>query len=300
MDKVFEKLKQNFGLRGKHILILEAIKDEKLNAKQICDKTSIPQGRIYAYLNDLLENKIINRTPKKPYVYSISNLNKNVINFMKQKMDVMVEAQSEVMDMMKGPGIEQVEIVNNSKKFTEVHLRMITESKVLKYISLHTSLPYVMYPFEFDDFIKLRRAVVKNRPTITFFDHNNATLIHKTYLDAFKKGKKMIVVFEKQSWENHLNVVRSLGREFFDRWKRQVLDNFEKYNIQVYIIDEYLPMQVDVNERRVNFSVRHLGIITGVVLLSNEVTKFYNQFFDQTCKRAKLLKPILIKAQFKK
>ena len=262
MEELLRKLKENFGLDDKHIFILKILSNENLNAKQICHKAKIPQGRIYDYLNFLIENNLVERTHKKPFKYSVGDLNEKVMGFMKRKVDNLVEAQSDVIDIMSGAAMNYFERITDSKKFTQVHLSMITEAKkTFNYISLHTSFPYVMYPFERDSFVKLRQAIVKNRPTITSFDPNVALLIRKTYLEAFEKGKDITVVFEKKSFDFHVKVIKKLGKKFLDEWKKSISEQFEKYNLKAFVLDEYLPMQIDVNERKVNNSLRHHNII---------------------------------------
>ncbi|MBW2963578.1 helix-turn-helix domain-containing protein [Candidatus Woesearchaeota archaeon] len=301
MEQIFKKLQNHFNLNSKHILILGSLQHESLDAKQICAKTNIPQGRIYYYLNYLVEKQLVEKTTKKPFLYSFSNVNQNIIGFMKQRIDKMLQAQGEVMDMMKGPSLDHFERITDTKKFTETHLNMISESKeFFNYVSLHTSFPYVLYSFnDLNNFIKMREAIAKSRPTITFFDTQIAILVYKTYLAALEKGIKMRVVFEKQSFDYHIKVIKKkLGKKFFEKWKKEVLEQFDKYNIQAYVLEEYLPIQIDINERRVNLVLRHLGIINGMVIGSHEITDLYTKIFAQTCQRAKNVLPLIKKLNF--
>ncbi len=298
METVYTKLQETFGLNDKHILILKALKHDGLGAKKICEKTKIPQGRIYEYLNHLIDNKLVEKTHKKPFTYSVYDLNYNVIGFMKHKMENMLRAQTEVMDLMKGSGLDYVDIVNSSTKFTQMHLAMIAEAKSLKYISLHNSFPYALYPLEQSKFIKMRKAIVDSRPTITSFDGQMALLVFRTYKDALTQGKEIHVVLEKSSFDFHVNIIKGMGKKFFDYWKDTMIEQSKNYNIKAYVLDEYIPMQIDVNDRRVNISMRHLGVTSGVVIHSKDVVKFYSKIFDQNCKRAEDILPLIKKLKF--
>jgi predicted transcriptional regulator len=139
----------------------------------------------------------------------------------------------------------------------------------------------------------MRRAVVNSRPTITFFDTNIALLVYKTYKESLEKGKEMNVIFEKNSFDYHIKVIKKLGRRFAADWKKSVLDQFEHYNIKAYVIDEYLPMQMDINERRVNLSLRHHDIINGIVIQGSDIVELYNKVFNQHLKRARSVIPLI-------
>lgn len=285
MTFLFEKLKEKFGLNSKHVDILEALKDQKLDAKNICKKTGIMQGMIYNHLNFLIENKLIERSSKKPFTYSIVNLNMNVIGFMKNRIDEMLNAQLEVMDTMKGPGLDYFERINDSRRYTQMHLTMLSESKEFNYVSIHGSFPYMMYPMDYENFMKIRKAIVKKRQTITSYDPKIAMLTFNSYKEAMEKGTKIIGVFEQRSFDFHVKIIKQMG--FFNDWRKIILNQFAKYNIKVYVANEYLPMQMDINEKRVSVSVRHFGIVNGIVLFNDEITRFYKQIFDENRKRAK-------------
>ena len=294
-DPLLEKLKENFNLDEKHVLILEILHtNDGFNAKQICEKTQIPLGRIYDYLNYLLKNKLIQRSHKKPFLYSIADLNENVIGFMKKRVDNLVGAQSEIMDMMKKSELGYFERITSTKKFTHVHLSMISETKkAFNSISLHTSFPYMLYPYKRDMFLKLRKSIAGSRPTITFFDPQVALLVYKTYLEAFEKGKEFNLIFEKKSFDFHVKIIKKLGKSYFNEWKKTVIEQFKKYNIRGFVIDEYLPLQMDVNEKRVNIILRHHSIINGIVIYGRDITELYNQIFMQHKLRAKDVLPLI-------
>jgi len=300
MNQILAKLKEDYGLDDRHIAVIDALTIHgKMDAKKICDVTSITPGRIYNYLNFLIGNKLIIRTGKRPFEYEATEINEHILEFTKNKIDALLESQYQLVELMGKNVTEHFDRITSSIKFTQTHLSMISETKkAIKYISLHTAFPYVLYPFDKDAFIKLRKAVVQSRPTITSYDPMMTLLVRKTYLDALDAGKEMIVIFEKMSWEYHLKVIKSFGRTFFNFWKKSLLKQFADYKIKAYFIDEYLPMQIDINERRVNLSFRHYDIINGIVISGRDITDLYNQVFDQHLSRSKDILPILSRVKY--
>ena len=70
-------------------------------------------------------------------------------------------------------------------------------------------------------------------------------------------------------------------------------------NLKIYVIDEYTPFQIDLNEYKVNISFRHEKIINGIIIRGKEITELYSKVFEQHKLRAKNILPILQKANYK-
>ena len=184
-------LRKEFGIREKEISILRAIEASKLSAKQICDATGIPKGRVYEHLNSLLEKGLIERSAKKPYSYFISDTRGNILVFMKERIDSMVKAQSEIIEMMEKAGGEHIEKIESSEKFTYTHLNMISSSNDFRMIGVHDSFPYFLYPASFNDFLRLRNLISSKRATISFTDPERILYVYKTYKKAAKEKRKI-------------------------------------------------------------------------------------------------------------
>ncbi len=297
MQELYSTLKNAFNLGDKHILILKVLKDEKLDAKEISKKTEIPYGRIYNYLNELLHFKLVEKTTKKPSLYFISNLNENVVSFMRGKIGEQLKAQSEIMHLLSTfGGGGHVGLIDNSEQFTDNHINMITESHVFHMMSVHDSFPYIIYPEKFEDFFKLRQMITKHRATITDADLDTTLLMYRTYLDALKKGKKLIVIFEKASFDMHMKLIKSkLGAKFLKKMLAGAIERLVKYQVDVYVTDEYTTMQMDLSETRVVLCLRYLGTVNGISIFDSNVTKFFNHVFEQKIKESQPVLPLLKK-----
>ena len=68
MEKLIKELGENFNLSGKELMILESLLNQNLSSEQISDKTKIPLGRIYSYLNNLVKLKLIEKQTQLPEI----------------------------------------------------------------------------------------------------------------------------------------------------------------------------------------------------------------------------------------
>jgi predicted transcriptional regulator len=288
MEDVYSILRKEFGLKEKHIIIMKALEGRRLRADKLCKATDIPQGRIYEYLNDLVEFGVVEKEGKKPATYTISDIKKNMVWFTKQRIDSMLHAQAEIMDTLKQQKRDAVEFVDGAYKFTQTHMHMLGESKKFKYMSVHGSFPYVFYPSGVNDFIKVREIVSHSRRTMLHSGSGTALLIYRAYMDALKAGKSISVLCEKEAFDFHMALFRKwLGRQRFRKVIQDVIKNFENLNVEAHVIDEYNPMQIDVNERQVCLSINYIGITNGILISSKQAVNFMNQVFDERVNRAK-------------
>lgn len=292
----YNALKQEFGIKDKEISILKAVVNAKLTAKKICDATGIPQGRIYEHLNNLLSKGLIERSPKKPFIYFVANARQNVLLFMKDKIDGMVKAQSEVIEMMEKTGGEHIERIESGEGFTYTHLNMISSSKNFTMIGVHGSFPYFLYPANFNDFMKLRNLISSKRTTISFTDPERTLYVYKTYKKAENEKRKVTVIFEAETFLSHMDMIKKgLGKPFLRKMIDDGINRIKSGAGNVYIINEHLPFQIDVNERSVGVSIKHKGLTNGLLIYSSDAVKMYSNVIEQHKKRAKSLLPILQK-----
>ncbi|MFT4303996.1 MAG: helix-turn-helix domain-containing protein [Candidatus Woesearchaeota archaeon] len=299
--QIIEKLQQNFGLDKRQALILKVlISNKEMSAKDLSKTTGITMGRLYEQLSILEEVKIIERIGRRPFKFRTINLDEKVIDFTQSKIRKMLKSQADILEIVNETKSTVFDRINDSKKFTYEHLNMISESKkTIKYISLHTSFPFLMYPMDINKFEQLRKIIVNKRMTITFYDHYITRMIFNTYYDALKEGKSFEVIFELSSLISHMEIIASQGEFFFKNWKKMVLDQIKLYNLKIYVIDEYTPFQIDINEYKVNISFRHEKIINGIIIRGREITELYSKVFEQHKLRAKNILPILQNANYK-
>lgn len=284
IDRLLFELKEGFGLKDKHIQIIKTLQNWPLTAEQISKQAKIPLGRVYGYLNELRTHKLIERTPKKPYFYEVKDLNKSIIDFMKHRSDEMVQTKSRVMDLMKGMGkAEHIELVDSKERYSIFHLDVLSESKDIKIITHHASFPFALYPRRWDDFLATRNLVRSSRSTIAFADYNSIYLIFKTYKDAFDQHKRISVIMEKSCWQKTMDLFREeFGELYVKHYLKEVQKRLDKEELEVYLSEEYQPIEVDLNELRVGVAIRHGEITTGIIMQSYTAVDVFNKLFEQT------------------
>lgn len=288
MNKLLEELK-GFGLKSKHIAILEALYGKKLDAQAICRATNIPKGRIYAYLNDLVSVSLIQRTPKKPYSYVMENISDHLSSFLKFKVDELIKKQQRVIDILeeKAP-LEEIEFISSGNEFGFKLMQLLAESPYVKTISRHASIPFHLYPEDPVNYNKVRKAIIRHRETLAHTSHEMTLLIYKAQIEAHKKGKEMPSVMERFALESNFEIIKKVyGKEYLKQMIKQIQQKIEQQNIQIYVVDEYVPMQVYISPKKVFLSIIHLGATTGVVIRSNRVVNLYEDLFSDMIDRAR-------------
>jgi sugar-specific transcriptional regulator TrmB len=295
MRRIIYELKDGFGLKDKHISILDCLYEERFTAKELSKKAQIPLGRIYDFLNDLMLLQLIDRTPKKPYYYSIENPQEKIKNFLKQKFDEFVTKNAKIFDLLeKTQDREMIDIIHSGDEYAFRLIQIISEAKTIKTIVRHDSLPFIMYPSDSKDFAKARQAVLKNRETLAHTTHQTTFLLYKAVMEAYQSGKKFMVIMEKKSLDSNRGIIKKeLGSEFLVSMKEDILEKLKTNNLKIFAITEHLPMQIYITEDKVFLSIIHLGITTGVVIRSNKAVELYNDYFDDMTRRSTPLQQYL-------
>ncbi len=292
MDVLFSTLENEFGLKDQHVLLIKVLDGQKFNAREICKRTAVPKGRVYGYLNELVAMGLVEKLEGSPILYTVSDLKKNIVLFMKQRIDVLVTSQSKVTSLLGQEQSSSVELIDSSLKFTQAHLKMLEEAKSFRYISVHHSFPYILYPDDEKDFLRIRRIIANARPTITHPEF--ALLVHRSYHNSLKSGKMITSIFEKASFDYHLSLLSKwLEKKELAQVIEGIINKLKLYAVKVYVLDEYSPLQIDTNERRVCLSLNYVGVTNGIIITSKEAVNFINKVFDEKINRAQDVLPLL-------
>jgi len=295
MRQVIKEMANEFDLKGKHLFILDILFDNNLSAYEISKKTNIPMGRIYDFLNDLISFGLIEKTSKKPALYSMGNPSEKITNFLKYKFDGLVEKEKKILDLMqKKQAIESLEMIHSGDEFTFKQIQLLSECRAIRTVVRHGSIPFPIYPSNSEEFKKVRDVIVKNRLTMAHTTHEMTFMIYKAHKDAYEQGKRFSAIIEKSALDYNLGIIKSkLGRYFLTKMSEDIKDKIERYKMKIYVIDEYIPMQIFITEKKVMLSIIHLGITTGVVIQSDEVVELYRDFYDDMIERSRSIEYFL-------
>jgi len=290
MEKVIKELGKNFNLCGKELLIVEALLDNPLDAHRLSKKTNIPLGRIYDYLNNLIKVRLIDRSEKKPYIYSIDRFDESVADFLKYNFEDMVQKQHRVMHLLehRTKKFDEIEIIESGDDFSFRTIQLLKEARFIKNIVRHGSIPFSVYPDKIDDFSKVRRAVIENRTTLAYTTPEMTLMLFQSHEEAYKSGKSIEYIVERQSLNSYLNLIKKkFKKKFYDKMVEIIKERLDKYNVKIYVLNEFVPMQVFVTDKKVFLALIHLMHTQGIILMNKAAEELYSTYFDDLKNRCK-------------
>ncbi|MFA6460944.1 MAG: hypothetical protein WCV90_01650 [Candidatus Woesearchaeota archaeon] len=286
---VLEELKKRDYLSPKEFLILQELLHQDLTAQQISKKTDIPLGRIYDPLNYLIEQRLIEKKGKKPCKYSFDQSSERVLAFLKSKFDHFINDEEVIFSMIDEKTAPKIELIPSKEEFTFYLCKILSACKTdFLTIARYGSLPFNFYPSNKKDFLKLRDLIEKKRTTIAHTTEIKSTMVYQAYQDALKKGNSFQAICNKDTFLWHLDLIRkNLGKDFL----KMVIEDFKKkcreHDVRMYIIDEYLPMQVFINQNTVVLFHIYSGIGSGLEIQNKETVSLYRGMFEEMKKRCK-------------
>jgi hypothetical protein len=297
LKKIITELREKAYLSEKETEILKALAHEELSAKAISKKTKIPLGRIYEPLNWLIEEQLIKKSGKKPAKYGFDNPQEAIMKFFKKKFDNFVKDESRVLEMLEEKDSPQISILKSKQDFTHSLIKCLSSCKTgLRTIARDGSLPFIFYPSNKKDFVKFRNLINRKRTTIAHTTEAKAITVFNAYQDALKKGKYFRAMCNEKTFLWHINLIKEhLGEEFLEKMLTDFKDKCKKYDIKLYIIKEYLPMQVFIIHNKIVLFHIHLGLGSGIDIQNKETVVLYKGMFEGMKKRSKTVEYYLRK-----
>jgi len=294
MQRIIEEL-HDLGLRDKHITIIQALYGKKMDAKRLCIETHIPQGRIYSFLKEMIQVGLIRRSPKKPFIYSMEDVAEQISSFLRYKFDEVARKQERIIEYLeeKAP-LEEIEIVSNGAEFASKVLQLLAQTSSLKTIVRHGSIPFTLYPDNIKGFESVRKIVLEQRVTLMHTTHETTRLIYRGVQSSMKKGNLLPSIMEKRALEaTFQSIEKTLGKSFLHQMIAHLREKLKRHQIPLYIVDEYIPMQIFISAKKVFLSIIHLGVTTGIIIRSRRVVNLYNDFYDDMVARAQPIEDYL-------
>jgi predicted transcriptional regulator len=290
MEKILKELSENFGIPGKELIILDTLSKDQLTAEKISAKTSIPKGRIYGYLNSLISSKLIEKSEKKPFMYFITNLDENIVQFLKHRFEDSVAKQNRIMHMLenRSKNFDEIDLVNSGDDFSFRSAQLMKEGTYIKNIVRHGSMPFSLYPEKSSDFLKVRNVVIENRSTLAHTTPEMTFMLYKVHQEAYKQGKTIEYIVEKSALDFHLNLIKKkLGEKFYRMMVSDIKARLETHNIKVYVIHEFIPMHTLITNKKVFLSLIHHRHTHGLIITNTSAVELYNNYFEDMKLRCK-------------
>ena len=115
---ILEILRRYGNFRDNHLLIIRALLNAEMSAEELCRSTGIPKGRIYEFLNYILDNRIVLAKGKHPKKYYIDSPQDSIARFLEKRFsDISIDEVS-IRNIMANH--KRVITVNNKDDYTDV------------------------------------------------------------------------------------------------------------------------------------------------------------------------------------
>jgi len=294
-DEMLNELEANFGLKDNHIKILKELQlSDELTADKLAKNTGVPLGRIYDFLNDLVESKLVLKSMTFPSVYSIDNLEQRVMEFMRYQTNVLIKKEQTLMGLFSDDkDIEQTTILNDRERLVFETIKLMAESKEINIIEQTETIPSIFYPMEEQDFIKMRNYFAKKTGDKGAVFKGGAdrlrVMLHRADNEAYVSGKHIKFVMDEHSVELYLNLISKLGTDKKKSILKTVLSQLSSHpNVKVYVVKENLPISAMVFSNKILLlRFAHMNAPLCILAKSKRMAEFYNSFFEELAARSK-------------
>lgn len=286
-SRIVELLKANYDFRENHVLILKALEIEDLTADEVCQATKIPKGRIYDFLNFLLEKNIIVTNGKHPKAYSFKSVSENVREFLQIKFQQTVKDEAHIKSML---NLEEKKIIpiNSSQDLIPL-LRKILESR--NKFNIITQLhPHLFYSNDDAIFSRFSKYLMDIEFSMSA---NNVVnfLIKNAFWDAYYRNEEFIYVIDDDVIADYKNTLRRLfSKEEAVNILQSIKALLEKGIVKIYVSRVKNPYYMVITETEVLLVMIAKRSIEGALIVNNEIADVYQKMFlEQISKSENLL-----------
>lgn len=258
--------------------ILLALENKELTAVNICELTKIPKGRIYYFLNLLIEKKLIEKNDKNPATYSTKDFEEKVSDFLDRK-----ELSNRFLERDMLTGLSQIidgetRIIHNADNYKKAVIEIFKESKAINLVLRKKNIPPLFYPQDEKDYIAIRKELAKLRETFT--GQGTASYLYHKWINDLSKHVKIRCVVAKDSLSSYLNIARKyFGQVKFNRFIADVLAEINSRNMVIKVVEESYPYHLYISGDRAIFALIYRKSIVGFDTNSKRIVEIYENIF---------------------
>jgi DNA-binding transcriptional regulator GbsR (MarR family) len=278
MEEIIEKLdklKENYGLKKRHISILRALKSKDMVAEEIAEKTNIPKGRIYDFINELVHLGLIVKTSPNPAVFSIKNFETCIQNFLKKKFSKEIEKNIEVYELLEEKqDASKVSYFAGSESYIEETLKFFKEAESVRVICMKERPPYLLYPSKKEDF-KLAREIISQKRNTYTGKGESAYSLYNGYFNFIKSGKPMVFLIDKISMDKHFERLELMGKEKFKKFLNELKNNLKTLSFKIFIIEDPYYINILSSDKKSVINIASERASIGFVIESYGLSKIY-------------------------
>ncbi|MBI4043665.1 MAG: hypothetical protein HY393_02565 [Candidatus Diapherotrites archaeon] len=227
-ERVFDLLKADFDLKDQHVQILKVLMHGNFAAEDVAQKTNLPMGRIYGYLNDLVSWQLIEKR-FHPSMYSAENLDQRVTDFLDRQYQLLNRKRESLLEELSLP--EKVEIFTNVDEFKDKFYGFLKDSTFSYYVDVGTAVPLIFLPRKEVEAVRVIRAFYPNYH-YTEARHRNRERFWKN-LDRLPNEKHIITM---DCATNYFNAVRrAFGEAYLINRLQDIFRYMKQYNIELRV-----------------------------------------------------------------
>ncbi|HLD58240.1 MAG TPA: helix-turn-helix domain-containing protein [archaeon] len=288
-DGLLQILQSEFNLTKKDVLLISALAKKGMTADSLCENLKIPKGKIYTFLNKLINLNLIEKTPGFPAIYSVPSLEQKMIDFLNTDFERFVKKQKQMVEIIteeKKPE-NDFEIIKEKKEFVFKLMEMLAEEKEIKYILRYPAIPYLFYAGAPAEFSNIQEIIVNSREALTDTKDSTPLLLNNLYLRKFKEGSRFEFIVCKKAVDDFFRLMmQKKGRKECKKIIAEIKNKLKKHNVSITLIDELFPLGIYLAKDKVMTVLQFGGAITGIIHKKTEVIKFYETLFREMQERA--------------
>ena len=293
-DLLLEKL-EKFGLNRKELSILKILSTKSLNADEICKKTGIPKGRIYAFLNNLLKKKLIKKSKEKKSIYSAIDLKQRIITFLEEKHKELIEKETRLSSYFDEESLENIKIVKNEEDYFKELTSLTKEEETMRILRRGKMFPFFFFPADTETYLKMR-VMLKHDFDLTP-RRIEAYLSEKKYWEeAFDRNFKFHSVVSAEAIKHYFQSIKKLGGQSLEkRMIKQIFNRIENQFSNVRVAETVFNYNLYVTQKKVFFALSTKGVVNGIVIKSSKAADVYSKIFTTIFSQAEPLEKYLKK-----
>lgn len=293
---IFDELKKQFNLKKNHIIILKLLSAEDCTADEICERTTIPKGRVYNLLNELINMRLIVREKGVPAVYSMKNPEDRVLDFLRYDFNREVEKQNRLLSLLQEKSkADRLDLITNNVEYDYNLVALMSRAQFLKTIHRHLSISWFIQPRDEQEFWELRQEINRKRRAATTPAKEISILKYRTYMKLYRE-KPVEQIMTKEALDMYVSIYTEMyGKEKLSAWAKEILEDLEKQkNVRLYILDTISSVfNTYISDKEVLSIVIFRGEVSGIDVMGERVADLYNKAFEEMKSRAQPLQKYL-------
>jgi len=268
-------------LKPRHLDILNSLDGSDLKVPEIVGKTGIPKGKIYDLLNELIDKGLIGRYGKNPKKYTTKNLFLQMKKSLSNNFVEQVKNHIKVLNLLEEePQPEKVIVFSNSEDYFKSIMVEMEKTNSLKVLCRHKSVPFVLYPNDRDEFLKIRKFVSKKRKLFLSSEELFAKMNEK-YHQFLNSGKRLEYIIDRESIDNYFNNLRKyLGKVKFNQFRDEIYFKLKNSNLSINVIENNYQYSMFVSDTSVFINVAALSSSLGLSIYNKETASVYSALFE--------------------